>query len=184
MPVSYKTDIISKYCGGLGKQFAGVVCEFYIQLTGLCKLLEMEIFASIFSKGRCKPHDFVRSAVKINLKKYEDIIQSSDLKSDVKSIAFIVCNNLKNSRLKTGFNLSTLLGYIQRSAYNEVLKVVIKSGSLARGQCGNCISLSVMKPYICQNGGSLIDGNRNSYFQKVRKINDKSCELFEKKKHH
>jgi hypothetical protein len=181
MPESVKITLVREYCGGLGKQFAGVVCGFYIQLTGLCKLLEEEIFASIFSKGRCKPHDAVESAVKRNLKIYEDKIESSNFESDVKSLSSIVNNNLKERRLKTGFDLPTLLSYINKTAYIEVLQFCIKDGFLVRKQCGNCISLSVMRPYICLNEGSLIEGTINNYYQKERKINDKGCELFKKK---
>ena len=119
--------------------------------------------------------------MKRNLKKYEDIVEPTDFKSYVKSISFIIYNNLKESSLKIGFNLPTLLGYIRKTAYIEVLQVLIKDGFLVRKQCGNCISLSVIRPYICQNQGSLIEGNRNNYYLKERKINDKSCDLFEKK---
>ncbi len=37
-----------------------------------------------------------------------------------------------------------------------------------------------MKPYICQNEGNTIEGNRNEFFQKERKRNDKACDYFEK----
>ena len=55
MAVAAKIDLIRTYCGGLGERFAGVVCDFYIQLTALCRLLEEETLELVFSKGRCKP---------------------------------------------------------------------------------------------------------------------------------
>ena len=180
MAVAAKVDLIRTYCGGLGKRFAGVVCDFYIQLSALCRLLEEEAIGAVFSKGRCKPNFIVDSAVKRNLNKYKDRIDTEDLKSYTQSIPFIVIEQIKNSRLNVGFNLPTLIGYIRKSVYCEIIQALIKEGVFIRKQCGNCISLTVMKPYICQKEDNIIEGNKNVFFQKERKRNDKACDYYEK----
>jgi hypothetical protein len=175
-----KIDLIRTYCGGLGERFAGAACDFYIQLTALCRLLEEETLELVFTKGRCKPQYIIDSAIKRNLNKYKDRIDADDLKGYTLSIPFIVFERIKNSRLKTGFNLPTLIGYIRKSVYCEIIQVLMSDGVFVRKQCGNCISLTVNRPYICQNEGIVLDGNKNEYFNKERKRNDKACNFFEK----
>ena len=182
MAVAAKNDLIRTYCGGLGERFAGVVCDFYIQLTALCRLLEEETLELVFLKGRCKPQFIIDSAIKRNLNKYKDRIDVEDMKSYTLSIPFIVFERIKNSRLKSGFNLPTLIGYIRKSVYCEIIQTLITEGVFVRKQCGNCALLSVIKPYICQNEGNVIEDKKNEFFTKERKRNDKACDFFEKMK--
>ncbi len=108
MAVAAKIDLIRTYCGGLGERFAGVVCDFYIQLSALCRLLEEETLGAVFSRGRCKPNYIVNSAVKRNLNKYKDIIDADDIKSYTHSIPFIVFERIKNSRLNRWIQFANL----------------------------------------------------------------------------
>ena len=181
MSESAKIDLVRKYCGGVGERFAGVVCEFYIQLTGLCKLLEVEKIKIIFLKGRCKPHDHIVKAVQRFLKKYKEMIGSDNLESYTNTISFQVFDRIKESKLDKGFNFPTLYGYIRKSAYNEVNQQLINEKLLVRRQCGNCAYLSAIKPYKCQCVGDLDNGTQNEHYEFERKKIDKACDFFVKK---
>lgn len=181
MSRTLKIDLVRKYCGGAGNRFAGIVCEFYIQLTGLCKLLDAKKLENIISKGRCKPYDHIASAVIKCLKKFADMIRTTDIQSYADSISFNVLERIKEKKLEKGFNLPTLYSYIRRTAYTEVYQQMFKEKDLVRKQCGNCSYLSAIKPYKCQNVGSPNNGMPNEYFEVERKKIDKACELFIKK---
>ena len=182
MAVAAKIDLIRMYCGGIGKRFAEVACDFYIQLTSLCRLLEEETIGTVFSKGRCKPNNIVNSAVKRNLNRYKDRIGKKNFENYIKTIPVIVFERIKKSRLKTGFNLPTLIGYIRKTVYCETIQALVTEDIFVRKNCGNCVSLSLIRPYICQNRGSANEGNNNQFFNKERKRNDKPCDHFEKVK--
>jgi len=181
MSESAKIDLVRKYCGGVGERFAGVVCDFYIQLTGLCKLLEVEKIKIIFLKGRCKPHDHIVKAVKRFLRKYKEMIGSDNLESYTDTISFQVFNRIKEIKLDKGFNLPTLYGYIRKSAYNEVNQQLLSEKILVRRQCGNCVYLSAIKPYKCQCVGNSISGTQNEHYEFERKKIDKACDFFVRK---
>jgi len=175
-----KIDLVRKYCGGAGRRFAGIVCEFYIQITGLCKLLENEKLEFIISKGRCKPYDHIVSAVKKCVKKFADMIRTNDLHGYANTISFEVVERIKERKLEKGFNLPTLYGYIRRTAYTEVYNQLINDKDLVRRLCGNCAYLSAIKPYRCQCVGDSNGGTQNEKYEVERKKIDKACDFFVK----
>jgi len=132
-------DLIRLFCGGAGQLFGGVVCEYYVSLPGECNLLKQAKMETIFEKGRCKPYNILKSAVKKNLIKYKDLI---DVQEHKNSITFLLSNRLKDVHLKKGHNLAVLVGYINKASYTEVILFLQSEGLLEKKICGNCIFLS------------------------------------------
>lgn len=176
-PIS--NDLIRKYCGGLGKRFANIVCNFYLMATSNCTLLENEKLEKIFLIGRCRPGNFLHQTAYKILLKYKFLIEPDDY---IKSVSFIVYEYLKGIRLKKGFNFAVLIGFIRKTTYNEIVSMLLNEGYLVRKLCGNCLFLSDSKPYFCQNKSfELIE---NPFYLQKRKRTDKACEGFKNRQSH
>jgi|GEM_PF-1365221 len=176
-PIS--NDLIRKYCGGLGKRFANIVCNFYLMATSNCTLLENEKLEKVFLIGRCKPGNFLHQTVYKILLKYKFLIEPKDY---IKSVSFIVFEHLRDLHLKHGFNFAVLIGIIRKAAYNEVVMMLLKEGYLVRKLCGNCLFLSDSKPYFCQNIS--FENKKNPFYFQKRKRTDKACEGFQNRQSH
>ena len=181
-------DLIRQYCAGAGKRFSEVVCEFYERFSAECHLLLQEKLELIFQKGRCKPRRLLESAINRNLASYKDDVVDlrKDLKKHVSSLAYIILKRLQDKRLKRGYNLPVLIGYINRAAYTEVIQFIKKEGLLTKDRlCGSCSFLSEIKPYVCrrENIEVQVDGatevKSNPFFKKERKNTDKCLEGFQ-----
>ena len=174
-------DLVRLICAGAGNRFGGVVCKFYVRLTAECDLLKKEKLDPIFKNGRCNPYRFLKSAIEKNLKRYKDVI---NVREYVSSIAFVLSKRLKDIRLKKGYSLAVLIGYIKKSAYTEVILFLQNEGVLEKKICGNCIFLSELKPYICRKENIEVMENRigelkpNPFYLKERKKTDKCQEGF------
>jgi len=172
-------DLIRQNCAGAENR--GIVCKFYVRLTAECDLLKKEKLDSIFKNGRCNPFRFVEKAIRSNLKRYKDLI---DVKKHVSSIAFVLSKRLKDVRLKKGYSLAVLIGYIKRAAYTEVIQFLQNEGVLEKKNCGNCIFLSELKPYVCrrENVDAIENGVKelkpNPFYLKERNKADKCQEGF------
>ena len=140
-------DLVRLICAGAGNRFGGIVCKFYVRLTAECDLLKKEKLDPIFKNGRCNPYRFLKSAIEKNLKRYKDVIHVQEY---VSSIAFVLSKRLKDVRLKKGYSLAVLIGYIKKAAYTEVILFLQNEGVLEKKNCGNCIFLSELKPYVCR----------------------------------
>ncbi len=175
-------DLVRLICAGAGNRFGGAVCGFYVRLTAECDLLKKEKLDPIFKNGRCNPYRFLESAIRKNLMRYKDIIHVQEY---VSSIAFVLSNRLKDIRLKKGYSLAVLIGYIKKAAYTEVILFLQNEGVLEKKMCGNCIFLSELKPYICrrENIDVINDGMRqlqdNPFYLKERKKADKCQDGFQ-----
>ena len=174
-------DLVRLICAGVGDRFSGVVCKFYVRLTAECDLLKNEKLDPIFKNGRCNPYRFLKSAIEKNLKRYKDVI---NVREYVSSIAFVLSKRLQDIRLKKGHNLAVLIGYINKSAYTEVILFLQNEGVLEKKICGNCIFLSELKPYVCQRENIEVMENGigelkpNPFYLKERKKTDKCQEGF------
>jgi hypothetical protein len=175
-------DLVRLICAGAGNRFGEVVCEYYVRLTAECDLLKKEKLDPIFKNGRCNPYHFLKSAIQKNLNRYKDVI---NVREYVSSIAFVLSKRLKDIRLKKGYNLAVLIGYIKKAAYTEVILLLQNEGLLEKKMCGSCIFLSELKPYTCrrenidvmENGGKGL--KPNPFYLKVRKKTDKCQEGFQ-----
>ena len=181
-------DLIRQYCAGAGKRFSEVVCEFYERLSAECHLLLQEKLELIFQKGRCKPRRLLEAAISRNLASYKDDVVDlkKDLKKHVSSLAFIILKRLQDKRLKRGYNLAVLIGYINRAAYTEVIQFIKKEGLLAKDRlCDSCAFLSEIKPYVCRRENIEVQVNgvtefkSNPFYIKERKKTDKCREGFQ-----
>ncbi len=174
-------DLIRLICAGAGNRFGGIVCKFYVRLTAECELLKKERLDPIFKNGRCNPYRFLKSAIEKNLKRYKDVVNVQEYAS---SIAFLLSKRLEDMRLKKGYNLAVLIGYIKKSAYTEVIQFLQNEGLLEKKNCGNCIFLSEIKPYVCRRENIEVIENRvgelkpNPFYQKARNKTDKCQEGF------
>jgi hypothetical protein len=174
-------DLVRLICAGAGNRFGGVVCKFYVRLTAECDLLKKEKLDPIFKNGRCNPYRFLKSAIQKNLMRYKDVIHVQEY---VSSIAFVLSNRLKDIRLKKGYSLAVLIGYIKKAAYTEVIQLLQKEGLLEKKICGNCIFLSELKPYVCRRENIEViengvkDLKPNPRYLKERKKTDKCQEGF------
>jgi hypothetical protein len=114
--------------------------------------------------------------------RYKDVIHVQEY---VSSIAFVLSNRLKDIRLKKGYSLAVLIGYIKKAAYTEVILFLQNEGVLEKKMCGNCIFLSELKPYICrrENIDVINDGatqlKDNPFYLIERKKTDKCQEGFQ-----
>jgi len=100
----------------------------------------------------------------------------------IDSIAFMIISQIKSTKLSIGHNLATLKGYINKTAYHEILKVLKDEGLIAKKKiCGNCIHLSISRPHICLRVSAdpatadNLDYEVNPYFQKNRNKYDPAC---------
>ena len=174
-------DLVRLICAGVGDRFNGLVCKFYVRLTAECELLKKEKLDPIFKNGRCNPYRFLKSAIEKNLKRYTDVI---NVREYVSSIAFLLSKRLKDIRLKKGYNLAVLIGYIKKAAYTEVILFLQSEGLLEKKNCGNCIFLSELKPYVCrrENIDVIENGVKelklNPFYLKERNKADKCQEGF------
>jgi hypothetical protein len=143
-------DLIGLICSGAGNKFGGIVCEYYIRLTRDCDLLSQNNLEVIFKTGRCNPKKFLTDTIRRNLNKYKDIIDNEKhFSKHLSSIAFTLSKRLNEKRLTQGSNLATLIGYIRKASYTEVILFLENEGFLEKKTCGNCVFLSELKPYIC-----------------------------------
>jgi hypothetical protein len=174
-------DLIRLICAGAGNRFGGIVCKFYVRLTAECELLKKERLDPIFKNGRCNPYRFLKSAIEKNLKRYKDVVHVQEYAS---SIAFVLSKRLEDMQLKKGYNLAVLIGYIKKSAYTEVIQFLQNEGLLEKKNCGNCIFLSEIKPYVCRRENIEVIENRvgelkpNPFYLKERNKTDKCQEGF------
>jgi len=174
-------DLVRLFCAGVESRFSGVFCEFYERLAAECGLLRKEKLEQILKRGRCNPYQFLKSAIRKNLARYKDII---DVKEYVSSLAFELSKRLTDIRINKGYNLPVLIGYINRTAYTEVIKLLQSEGVLERRMCGSCVFLSELKPNFCrrENIEVMEDGvsqlKKNPFYMKERKKKDKCREGF------
>ena len=172
-------DLVRLVCAGAGRRFGGVACEHYVRATGECELLQQSTMEAVFEKGRCNPRSMMKSAVKKNLARYEDLIYGREYLS---SIVFILSNRLKDVRLRKGHNLAVLIAYINRASYTEVIQFLQGEGLLAKKMCGHCVFLSELEPYVCRREHIQVmqDGvmqlKENPFYLKERKTTDK-CQV-------
>ena len=61
--------------------------------------------------------------------RYKDVINVQEY---VSSIAFVLSKRLKDIRLKKGYNLAVLIGYIKKAAYTEVILFLQNEGLLEK----------------------------------------------------
>jgi len=174
-------DLVRSFCAGVGHRFGGAICKYYVRLTAECDLLKKAKMETIFEKGRCNPYNILKSAVKRNLIKYNDLI---DVKEHISPIIFMLLNRLKDIRLKKEHKLPVLIGYIKKASYTEVILFLQREGLLPKKMCGSCIFLSELKPYIClrknidvRNNG-VTELKDNPFYQKKRSRTDKCQEGF------
>jgi hypothetical protein len=175
-------DLVRLVCAGAGRRFGGVACEHYVRATGECELLQQSPMEAVFEKGRCNPHSIMKSAVKKNLARYEDLIYGREYLS---SIIFMLSNRLKDVHLRKGHNLAVWIGYINRASYTEVIQFLQGEGLLAKKMCGHCIFLSELEPYVCRREHIQVmqDGvmqlRENPFYLKERKTTDKCQDGFQ-----
>ncbi len=168
-------DIITFYCKGAGTFFKGKQCQSYLFPSTECVLLKNHILLEIFKKGRCNPPDMLKKAIQINLCEYIDLIQPEEY---LPALSFETEERLKQTRLKKGWTLYVLKGYINIAAYRSVRETLQKEGFLPKRFCGYCIHLSPAKPAVCQREtvtGS--DGEEeHPLFGQKRNPSDRACQ--------
>jgi hypothetical protein len=164
-------DLISVFCNGEGDNFEGP-CQHFLSLTAECSLLKAQTMAEVFAKGRCKPHNMVKAAVKGNLRPYVEP------KTHLAALTFLVSEHVKKQQLYKGWKIYFLKSYINRTAYCKVIGLLEKEGILPKGVCKNCVHLSHAKPYCCQketiNSATPLE-SENPYYQKKRNLFDRAC---------
>lgn len=193
--MSHKTqkDLIRSICGGAGTRFGGIPCDFYVLSTADCKLLLKGTVGDVIERGRCQVSRMIKEYINLYFKKEKDLFERvfhtdtygvlpEDKGRYIDSIAFMIKTSIKSTKLSIGHNLATLKGYINKTAYHEILKVLKSEGLIAKKKhCGNCIYLSEAKPYKCLRDyiSPATDDNFgyevNPYFQKNRNQSDPAC---------
>lgn len=168
-------NLIRYFCKGTGRRFDGIACEHYHHTTAECALLRKFGLNEIFEKGRCDPFEMLKKAVEKHLKKYRDIVNPGE---HVEAIAFELLDRVKRQRLRQGFKIYVLKGYINKSAYSEVTGMLHHETTIVRRQCGYCKYLSQSKPYICLRETIVTSEQgeiENPYYGNTRKLTKKAC---------
>jgi hypothetical protein len=166
-------ELIALYCKGENTRFKRTCYEYYEVFTGECRLLKKDNMDDIFEKGRCEHPLMLKNAVRRNLYFYRDQINPEEY---IERITWEACELLKKRQLRTPI-LPVLIGYINKTAYTEVIKTLIDEGILPNGKCGECVYLSLSKPYICQRAYIITDGERveNPIYREKRNPSDRAC---------
>ena len=168
-------DLIIVFCEGEGRRFGGMVCKHFNAETNECRLLREHELNIVFEKGRCVPSDMVKRALSKHLEKYRDVLDPSE---HLEAMAFEIASRLTVKRLKQGFQIYVLQGYINRTVYCSVIELLRKEEPLVKRQCGNCRHLSHSRPYCCQRPTvtTPADGERdNELYDTPRNITDRAC---------
>lgn len=85
---------------------------------------------AIFERGRCQPHEMVKAAVRGRLAYFNDRLPH-DVKAEYENaLPFEIAGNIKRQQLKKGASLPVLKGYINRTVFFEIPKVLAKDGLL------------------------------------------------------
>ena len=189
-------DLIRSVCGGAEERFGGIPCQYYDLSTGECNLLKKGKMEEVFEKGRCQPSRMLTSSVEIQLELKRDLFDkvvpgkkygyfTRAQKDYIKSIVFmIIARGLKEKKLKKGYDITFLKGYLNRCAYNEVQTIFKNEGLLVKKlSCGKCVFLFESKPrtYTCQRKKFEVieKGEKrfedNPFYEKARKASDAGC---------
>jgi hypothetical protein len=168
-------DVMNVFCKGEGRRFGGTVCQYFEADTGECRLLRDDELKGIFEEGRCTPFEMVKRALSRHLEKYRDVINPIE---HLDAMAFEVAFRLTSKRLKQGFQIYVLQGYINRTVYCSVIEMLRREDPLVKRQCGTCKQLSPSRPHVCQRT-SLISPTEgeldNPFYETRRNQTDKAC---------
>ena len=169
-----ENDLIALFCKGDGKRFRGERCEHYEIFTGECRLLRDRKMKDVFEKGRCEPCIMVECAVKRKLYKYRDKVNPEEYTDGT---VWEICEIIKKHTLRIP-KLPVLIGYINKTAYTEVIRMLINMCVLMRGICDSCVHLSLSKVHVCTRTYLLVDGKEieNTLHGKKRNPSDEACE--------
>ena len=175
-------DLIQAYCKGGSKHDDN--CEHFVVIGHECELLKAQVMEEIFAKGRCLPEkNLVRSTVSGILYRFHDLIKPQDC---VDEITVSVTEDIKKHSLTEGHKLCVLKGYINKTAYHKIVKMLMKeTDTITKRVCRDCfylMPLSKDSDPICQR--VTIDSNEegedipNSHYQKKRGPSDSACQGF------
>jgi hypothetical protein len=144
-------DLIRRFCEENRPEFLHP-CEHFVHITKICRLLKEQDLQAVFERGRCTPNEMVNAAIKGNLRLYEHLFDSQEARGQYHRILlFETTKRIMGQRLKSGWTIYVLKGYINKTVYCEVIKHLEADGVILKGLCGNCIHLSRSKQFTCEN---------------------------------
>ncbi|GAK50031.1 hypothetical protein U14_01256 [Candidatus Moduliflexus flocculans] len=121
-------DLITEYCKGQSR-FPSWCGDFDV-FSQECDLLTNRLMQDIFERGRCQPDEMVKAAVRGRLAYFNDRLPQ-DVKAEYENaLPFEIAENIKRQQLKKGASLPVLKGYINRTVFFEIPKVLAKDGLL------------------------------------------------------
>lgn len=168
-------DLMNVFCKGEGRRFGGAVCPYFEADTGECRLLRDDDLREVFEKGRCTPFEMVKRALSKHLEKYRDVVHPAE---HLDAMAFEVAVRLTSKRLKQGFQIYVLQGYINRTVYCSVIEMLRREDPLVKRQCGTCRHLSRSRPSRCQRPTIMSPGEGeqdNPLYDTPRNQTDRAC---------
>ena len=119
-------DLIGEYCKGQSR-FPAWCGEFDV-FSQECDLLKDAPMQAIFERGRCQPFEMVKAAVRGRLAYFADCLPR-DVKTEyANALPVELAEKIKAQQLKKGFSLPVLKGYINRTVYSEIPKILAKEG--------------------------------------------------------
>ncbi len=168
-----KKDMVALFCKGKERRFRGIVCKHYDTDADECRLFRERPMRDVFEKGRCEPYEMLKRAVRRNLYGYSDRIAPEE---HIEPTTFLTSVRIKKKGLKHP-KLPVLKAYINRSAYNDVIELLMEEGVLWPSICGICVHLSVPKPHVCQREHIMVDGKRieNPHHGETRIPSSQAC---------
>ncbi len=175
-----KKSLIVLYCKGEGERFKDVRCQYYMPLSGTCRLLKNRDLQEVFAKGRCKPYDRLKKAIEKKLWRYRDLIEAQE---HLDRLTFEVAERVKREPLTQDWTFVCLTGYLSKAAYNAVLGLLLEEGLLVRKRCKYCFYFTLAG--YCHRE-TLIIGAReveNHLYNQKRNASDRACEGFEAHPH-
>lgn len=149
MTASDRNQFIETHCG---VRYAGNVCEYYERFSQECALLKTQGGQDFWENCREAFKVFYEAVNHRNemMRKQYDALPVTDAE-DVPFDDMI--RRLATQRMNIA-NLAAWRKYVEKMAYREIRKTLVKQGLLFRKkQCGNCVHLTSVKPLICAEKG-------------------------------
>ena len=142
-------DLISLYCLGDTKE-AEAPCEQLLP-PEICRLLRDEVLHVIFDQGRCRPTVLLQTTVTGQLKRYRDLFSPDPPEDYAASLTFELVKQLEYQHLTNHPTLPALKSYFNVAGARAVVALLEELNLLVPRTCGNCIHLSLSKPYLCEH---------------------------------
>ena len=150
-----KKNLIRSVCGGENRRFRGLFCEYYERSTSRCMLLREGKMPEFWEKCRASCFNMLYEAAKRYLGNFKKKYPNSPI-DETEDVDFgRLIRQLQDTGLKQGFDLEAWRGYMNKSVYREIRRILRKRGLIPwQIRCGTCKFMPEKMPFICPKTGT------------------------------